>query len=64
METAGNEVPVQGNVVQAHVKMADYLRVDLGYSAHLGKLHNVVVERKTLGNLFGDCGGGHQRTPT
>ena len=62
MDNAGNKLPVQGNVVQANLKMADYLRVDLGSIGHPGKLHNVVVERKTIANLFCDSGRGHQLT--
>ena len=64
MENAGNEVPVHGNVVQANLEMADYLRVDLGSGAHPGKLLNVGVERETIDNLPGVSGRGHQLTVT
>ena len=55
---------MQGNVVQASLKMADYLWVDRGSGTREGKLHSVAVERKTIGNLLGDCGRGHQLRQT
>ena len=44
------------HVIQAKLTMGDYLWVDIGR----GELHDVAIERKTIGNLVGDSGRGRQ----
>ena len=54
----------QCKVVQASLKMADYLWDSLDTNPLEEKHFNVAVERKTIGNRIGDKGRGRQVTQT